>query len=105
MMKVGFFNPHYDPYPGDDDDLKKRMNNNSGPRRYTILIYLNDDFEGGETEFPNIGRKIVPEKGKAVLFVNTDNNENIYKESYHGGNPVKNGTKWVCNKWVHFSKY
>jgi hypothetical protein len=48
------------------------------PSRFaTILLYLNDDMEGGETEFPrwlnaetSEGLKIKPEVGKAVLFYN-----------------------------------
>lgn len=34
----------------------------------TLVVYLNDDFEGGETEFPELGRTIVPRRGSALLF-------------------------------------
>jgi prolyl 4-hydroxylase len=48
------------------------------PSRFaTILLYLNDDMEGGETEFPrwlnadtSEGLKVKPQVGKAVLFYN-----------------------------------
>lgn len=39
-------------------------------RQYTVLVYLNDDFIGGATEFPNLKRVVKPQKGKAVLFTN-----------------------------------
>ncbi|CAI5477274.1 unnamed protein product [Closterium sp. Yama58-4] len=36
--------------------------------RGTFLVYLNDGFEGGETYFPNVGIKVKPERGKAILW-------------------------------------
>jgi prolyl 4-hydroxylase len=100
----GFFNPHFDPCVG-DAKFCERMNKGSGHRKYTVLIYLNDDFEGGETEFPDLGIKIYPQKGKAVIFKSVDEEGNIIKESKHGGNSVTKGEKWVCNKWIHFHDY
>ncbi|WP_238592886.1 2OG-Fe(II) oxygenase [Chryseobacterium kwangjuense] len=35
---------------------------------YTFLIYLNDDFEGGETEFENLFT-VAPKKGSALVFI------------------------------------
>ena len=35
-----------------------------GNRYATFLLYLNDDFEDGETYFPLRNKKIKPEKGK-----------------------------------------
>lgn len=34
----------------------------------TLVFYLNDDFEGGATDFPELGRVIVPRRGRALLF-------------------------------------
>jgi prolyl 4-hydroxylase len=34
----------------------------------TLVFYLNDDFEGGETEFPELNQRISPRKGSALLF-------------------------------------
>jgi prolyl 4-hydroxylase len=102
--KGGFFVPHFDPCEG-DDTFCERMNRGAGHRKYTILIYLNDDFDGGETEFPVLGIKVKPEKGKAVIFRSVDDEGNIIPESRHGGNPVTRGEKWVCNKWVHFKEF
>lgn len=101
----GFFKHHYDACDG-DKSFCKRMNGKSGPRLATLIIYLNDDFQGGETFFPNIDYNVAPKKGKAVLFYNIDNKtEKIIKESLHAGKPVKSGEKWICNKWVRTKKF
>lgn len=33
-----------------------------------MIAYLNDDFNGGELEFPNYGWKVKPKKGDIVIF-------------------------------------
>ena len=100
----GFFKPHYDCCEGGPEECS-RMNALGGPRRITIIIYLNDDYEGGETHFPNINEAVVPVTGKAAVFWSTDEDNNVLKQSFHGGNPVKGGEKWICNKWVHAKPY
>ena len=90
----GFYKPHQDCFK---NDKNKRM--------YTFIIALNDEYEGGETEFPNIKRRYRLEKGD-VLFFNTLNNyECVTKQALHGGAPVKSGEKWVCNLWIRKYKY
>ena len=37
-------------------------------RIYSGVLYLNDDYEGGETYFPNLNKSVKPLKGKFVLF-------------------------------------
>lgn len=34
----------------------------------TLVFYLNDDFAGGATDFPELGRVITPRRGSALLF-------------------------------------
>ena len=96
----GFFVPHYDACDG-DEKYCKRMNKDKGPRYITFLVYLNDNFEGGETIFPVINKLVKPKKGKAVIFKNVDINGNIINQSLHGGEPVRLGQKWIINKWIH----
>jgi len=96
----GFFIPHYDACDG-NAEYCERMNGNNGPRYLTFMVYLNDDFEGGETIFPVINKLVKPEKGKAVLFKNVNCKGNIINQSFHGGEPVKSGEKWIINKWIH----
>jgi prolyl 4-hydroxylase len=94
----GFFTPHYDACVG-NNSYCERMND-KGPRYLTDLFYLNDNFEGGETIFPKINKLVKPEKGKAIIFQNVDNNGVIITQALHGGEPVKNGEKWIANKWI-----
>jgi prolyl 4-hydroxylase len=68
----GFYKPHYDACVGNKTRCERM--NKEGPRYLTFLIYLNDNFEGGETIFPKINRSIKPKKGKAVIFQNVDDN-------------------------------
>ncbi|NML40362.1 alpha/beta fold hydrolase [Chitinophaga sp. G-6-1-13] len=70
-------------------------------RKATLLVYLNDNFEGGGTVFPEIGLSVYPKKGMALSFTNLDEQNNDLIYSLHGGAPVTAGTKFACNIWVH----
>lgn len=57
--------------------------------KYTLLIYLNDDYEGGETVFYLNDEKIIikPQKGKAIIFD---------MQIPHSSNLINNGIKyWI----------
>lgn len=85
----GYFKPHQDsPYESEN----KRL--------YTFIIALNDDYEGGETSFPNLGIKFKLKKGDAVFFHNLDNHEQCTSMALHAGEPVKSGEKWGVTLWV-----
>jgi len=87
----GFFLDHKDADP-------------SVPRQYTIILYLNDDYEGGETEFPLLKKKYKLKKGDALFFNNYDTYGNISEQSTHRGNKVISGVKYICNVWIHSEK-
>lgn len=81
------------------------------PSRFaTILFYLNDDMEGGETSFPrwlnaetkNKGSalKVKPERGKAILFYNMLPDGNYDERSQHAALPVTKGEKYLTNLWI-----
>jgi len=91
----GFYKPHQDTFS--DTEGNKRM--------YTIILALNDDYEGGETVFPNLRRKYKLNKGDALFFHTLDNYELMTYKALHGGLPVKSGEKWICNLWVHKYPY
>lgn len=97
----GFYKPHFDACDQATRTDCERMNMGQGHRIITFIMYLNDTFEGGETLFPNIDYKIVPEIGKAAIFHNVDEKGNILDKAMHGGLNVKNGEKWIANKWIH----
>ena len=86
----GFFKPHQDAFMEDEN---KRL--------YTFVIALNDDYEGGETIFPNLHQKVKLTAGDALFFHTLDNYEQETPKALHGGEPVKSGEKWICNVWIH----
>ncbi len=73
------------------------------PRLYTVLVYLNDDYEGGHTAFPKCGAEVTPRQGMGVLWRNLSESGRILQSSYHAGLPVTRGTKYVATLWIHGS--
>lgn len=71
-----------------------------GQRIATFLIYLNEDFEGGETAFPAIGLKIRARTGDALFWANLDHNHNPDPQTLHAGLPPTSGEKWVFSQWI-----
>jgi predicted 2-oxoglutarate/Fe(II)-dependent dioxygenase YbiX len=63
-------------------------------RSISAILYLNDDYEGGEVEFVNFGIKIKPKSGMLLLFPSNY----PYKHIAH---PVKSGTKYAIVTWIH----
>ena len=91
--KEGKYDQHY-------DSCIPSLSNES-PRVYSFIFYLNDDFKGGGTHFPNLdGKTIIPKKGKMVYWKNVDNQQNFDYDSLHSGLPVEDGVKWILTMWV-----
>jgi predicted 2-oxoglutarate/Fe(II)-dependent dioxygenase YbiX len=72
-----------------------------GDRIATVLVYLNDDFEGGETWFPRADLKVKTAKGDALFFANVDGGGAPDPESLHAGLPPLRGEKWLLSQWIH----
>lgn len=68
-------------------------------RRRTVILYLNDGFTGGETDFVVLGMKILPKKGMALVFDNIISDQTTLF-SMHAGLPVISGYKYICNVWT-----
>lgn len=90
----GHYQPHQDVFY---EDKNKRV--------HTFILALNDEYEGGETSFPNIKEKYKLRAGDALFFDTLDNYGLDTSDALHGGEPVKSGEKWVCNLWVHKYPY
>lgn len=69
-------------------------------RIMTVLVYLNDDFEGGETSFPAAGLNLRGELGDALIFANVDGQGRPDPHATHAGRPVVNGRKWLASRWI-----
>jgi prolyl 4-hydroxylase len=71
-----------------------------GQRSATFLIYLNDGYEGGATQFPRLSWQYRGGCGDAVLFSNVDANGAPDYDTIHAGMPPTSGEKWVLSQWV-----
>ena len=75
-----------------------------GPfRPFTVIIYLNDNYTGGETYFPIIDKKYKLNRCDALLFNNYDTSGNISQSSLHSGEPIITGEKWICSVFTNES--
>ncbi len=60
---------HYSPHADSENwDPQTRTWVRAMDRDYSMLLYLNDDFEGGSLSFPNFGLRLQPAAGMLVAF-------------------------------------
>jgi hypothetical protein len=71
-----------------------------GQRAKTLLIYLNDGFEGGETDFPLLDLRFKGAKGEALMFTNVLADGSPDRRMRHAGLPPTAGEKWLFSQWV-----
>ncbi len=62
-------------------------------RDLSIVMFLNDDFEGGDFVFPDLKVRVRPEPGMMVCFPSNHH----YK---HGVEPVIKGTRYSIVCWA-----
>ena len=92
--KGGFYSPHQDAFENEKNN-----------RTDTFLISLSDDYEGGETLFPNLNKTYKLKKGDCLHFKTLDSCGYRPRKALHGGNPVISGEKWICNLWIRQEKF
>jgi prolyl 4-hydroxylase len=97
------YKPHFDFITASESNAVELAN--TGQRVATVLIYLNDDYEGGETEFPNLKWKFKGKTGDALVFWNVGPDNEPDRKTLHAGLPVKKGEKWLYSKWVRANPY
>ena len=60
------------------------------------MMYLNNDFEGGETEFPHHNLTVKPKTGTVLVFPPT-------WQYPHRGIPVESGNpKYILSTYLHY---
>lgn len=91
------YKAHYDFF----SSTSKAANNN---RISTLVMYLNDVEQGGETFFPKLNLSVSPQKGMAVYFEYFYNDQDLNDLTLHGGAPVITGEKWVATQWMRKQK-
>lgn len=62
------------------------------PNDIATLIYLNDNYEGGEIYFPELNIFIKPQEGDLVCFPDTP-------DFVHGVKPISEGTRYTAPRW------
>ncbi len=87
---------YFDPQlPGHADRLR-----HFGQRIATVLIYLNDDYSGGETCFPKAALSFRGKTGDALFMANVDRAGRPDPLTLHAGTPPRSGEKWIFSQWV-----
>jgi prolyl 4-hydroxylase len=89
---VDFFHPSV---PNFAEEMRQK-----GQRIKTCLVYLNDEFDGGETEFSRIGVKFRGRTGEALVFDNVLPNGTGDMNTVHTGRPPTRGEKWLLSQWI-----
>ncbi len=74
-------------------------------RNLTALVYLNDEYVGGETWFVQTDLKIKGKRGDAILFRNTLPDRQPDKMSEHASLPVISGVKYLASRWIRESRW
>ena len=85
----GEYRPHFDAIPSF-----------ANQRAMTMLVWLSEGYEGGETHFPTPGLKLKGGIGDAILFRNTRPNGRSDPASGHSGLPVTAGEKLIASRWI-----
>jgi len=83
------YRPHLDAVPG-----------LANQRILTFLIALNGGFEGGATEFPDLGLALRGRPGDALLFRNVGEDGRPDRRTLHAGAPVISGVKLIASRWI-----
>lgn len=97
------YRPHFDfitPSAGNEAELRA-----TGQRTMTVLIYLNDDYEGGETAFPELDWRFRGHTGDALVFGNLTPEGQPDPRTRHAGLAPTSGEKWLYSKWVRERPY
>ncbi len=93
------FAVHYDYLDPNEPSYQAELSMR-GQRTDTFLIYLNDDFEGGETHFPNIDVSYRGKTGDAIWFANVTPRGEPDEDTIHAGLPPTAGEKWLFSQWI-----
>jgi len=81
-FKDSYMGPHSDGYIDDEKGVA-----------YTIICYLNDDYEGGEIYFKNKDVLIKPQAGSLIIFPGTE---------IHEVKPVISGERYMATSSIYW---
>ena len=90
---------HYDFVDPDLPNYQQEIAEN-GQRIITFLIYLNDDYSGGETVFPKLDICHKGKTGEGLFFTNALANGDSDLRALHTGTAPQTGEKWVVSQFI-----
>jgi len=94
--QIGYHYDFVDPeQPNYAQDIRR-----FGHRIITFLVYLNCDYEGGETVFPKLEISHTGERGEGMFFANTLRDGQADVRTLHSGQPPTRGEKWVFSQFI-----
>jgi prolyl 4-hydroxylase len=76
-----------------------------GQRVGTVVTYLNEDFDGAETVFPDLDIKFRGAPGDAIFFANVLPDGSPDYLTSHCALPPVSGRKWVLSQWIRSKPY
>ncbi|WP_197986982.1 2OG-Fe(II) oxygenase [Nocardia wallacei] len=100
----GEYQAHFDYFPPDQPGHVAHIAR-GGQRTATLIVYLNDVEDGGETVFADAGISVAPRKGRAVYFRYFNDRGQLDPATKHAGAPVRAGEKWIMTKWMRRFSY
>jgi prolyl 4-hydroxylase len=71
-----------------------------GQRVGTVVTYLNEDFDGAETVFPDLDISFRGQPGDAIFFANVLTDGSPDYLTSHAALPPTRGRKWVLSQWI-----
>ncbi|MBK6703629.1 MAG: 2OG-Fe(II) oxygenase [Caulobacteraceae bacterium] len=71
-----------------------------GQRPHTFLVYLNEAFAGGQTNFLAINKKFRGGVGDALFWRNVDEQGAPDPLTQHAGDPPTSGEKWLLSQFI-----
>jgi prolyl 4-hydroxylase len=72
----------------------------SGQRIKTLIVYLNEGYEGGETVFTRVGWRFKGKRGDALMWDNVDTGGSVDPRTLHEGTAPRSSDKFVLSKWM-----
>lgn len=91
--------PHFDFIDANAPDYEQQIRE-QGQRMITFLLYLNDDYAGGETTFPNLGIVNRGALGDGLFFINAHDDRAPDRNMLHTGSPPTAGEKWIVSQFI-----
>lgn len=91
--------PHFDFIDASAPDYARQIQE-QGQRMITFLLYLNDDYTGGETTFPELDIVTRGVSGNGLYFINAHADRSPDRNMLHTGSPPTAGEKWIVTQFI-----